>query len=313
MRKGSNLWNEKTKAVLKIRANILIAAREWFDQHGYVEVHGPTIIPAVGDCPSSFEIKYFNKKAFLAQGLQPYARSFVASFRKIYTIAPTFRAEKLRNRRHLTEYWRIEVAQQCDLNGIIGTQEKLFTHICYGLLNGSGEELECLGRRTKDLARVKPPFPKLTYDEAIDILQKDGFNVLWGQMIDWELENHLSQKFDAPFFITEFPVSNTTFFFKSQADKPELTLSDDLIAPKGCGEVCSGGQMIDEKKGLLRKMEEEKVEKSSQDWYLNFVQVGSVPHSGFVVGIERVVQWICGLANIKKATAFPRTFDSFYP
>jgi asparaginyl-tRNA synthetase len=310
---GSSLRNEKNKAVLRIRAKVLGASREWFDRHGYVEVHGPTIIPSVGDCPSSFEIKYFNKKAFLTQGLQPYARSFVAGLGKIYTIAPTFRAEKLRNIRHLAEYWRIEVAQQCDLNAIINAQESLFTHICNSLSKKAEAELECLGRGTKDWARVKPPFPQLTYDETIDILQKDGFNISWGQVIDWELENHLSQKFDVPFFITAFPAGIDTFFFKSYVDKPELTLSDDLIAPEGYGEVCGGGQLIDEKTVLLRKMEEEKIEKSSQVWYMNFVQVDSVTHSGFVVGVERVVQWICGLATIKKATAFPRTFDSIYP
>jgi asparaginyl-tRNA synthetase len=307
------LFNEKTIAVLKVRACLLDVARCWFKENDYLEVQGPTIIPAVGNWPSYFEVKYFDKKAYLAQGLQPYATTFASGLGKVYTIAPTFRAEKMKTKRHLTEYWRIEVAQQCDFNGMIDTQEKLFTHICHCLLDGAGEDLKYLGCKTKDLASVKRPLPRLTYDEAIDILQKDGLNVSWGQVIDWYLENHLSRKFNVPFFITEFPISNTTFFFKSHVDKPELTLSDDLIAPRGYGEVGGGGQMIEEKTVLLRRMEEERIEKSSQDWYMNFVRVGSVPHSGFAIGVERAIQWICGLTTIKKATAFPRTFDSIYP
>src|SRR3990170_4545545 len=150
-----NFRSEKNTAVMKIRAQVLSAAREWFDQHGYIEVQGPTIIPAVGDWPGSFEVKYFDKKAYLTQGLQPYANAFVASLGKIYTIAPTFRAEKLRTRRHLTEYWRIEVAQQCDLDTIIGIQEELVTHICHSLSKEAVEELKCLNRHVKDIIKVQ--------------------------------------------------------------------------------------------------------------------------------------------------------------
>lgn len=310
---GRNLRSEKLKAALKIRAQVLCAAREWFDQHGYVEVQGPTIIPAVGDWPGSFEVKYFDKKAYLTQGLQPYANAFVASLGKIYTIAPTFRAEKLRTRRHLTEYWRIEVAQQCELDTIIGIQEELLAHICHGLSKEATKALKCFNRSVKDLAKVQTPFQRLTYDEAVDMLQKDGFNVLWGQKLDWELENHLSKKCDRPFFILKFPVGIETFFHKSDPKKPELTLSVDLLAPEGYGEIGGGGQMIDEKRVLLQKMAEEKIEQDDQKWYMNFMQFDSVPQSGFVMGLERLIQWICKLVYIKEASAFPRLSDSIYP
>jgi len=299
---------------MKVRAKLLDAARWWFNRNDYTEVHGPTIIPAAGDRPSSFEVKYFDKKAYLTQGLQPYADAFMASLGKIYTIAPAFRAEKSRTRRHLTEYWRIEAATpQCDLDGIIRIQEELVTHICHSLSKEAIEELKCLRRHVKDLIKVQTPFPRLTYDEVIEMLQRDEFNVSWGLEMNWELENNLSLRFNQPFFITEFPIGIETFFYKSHPKRPELTLSVDLLAPEGYGEIGSGGQMIDEKEVLLKKMAEEKIEPGDQRWYMDLRQYGSVPHSGFVIGLERLVQWICKLKHIREASAFPRLFDSIYP
>jgi asparaginyl-tRNA synthetase len=310
---GDRNLSEKGRAILKIRAKVLDAARYWLNQHEYIEVHGPTIIPAVGDWPGSFEVKYFDKKAYLTQGLQPYANAFVANLGKIYTIAPAFRAEKLRTRRHLTEYWRIEVAQQCELDTIIGVQEQLVAHICCSLSKEAIGELKCLSRRVEDLVKVQTPFPRLTYEEVIDMLQRDGFNISWGQNLDWELENHLSLRFNQPFFITDFPVGIQTFFYKSHPKRDELTLSVDLLAPEGYGEIAGGGQMIDEKEVLLKKMMEENIEPEDQQWYMNLMQYGSIPYSGFVIGLERLIQWICTLVHIKEASAFPRLLDSVYP
>jgi asparaginyl-tRNA synthetase len=310
---GSYFRSEKNKAIMKIRAKLLDAARCWLNQHDYVEVHGPTIVPAVGDWPGSFEIKYFDKKAYLTQGLQPYADIFVASFGKIYTIAPSFRAEKLRTKRHLTEYWRIEVAQQCDLYTIIGIQEELLVHICRNLSEEAREELKCLRRPVEDLTNVQSPFLRLTYDEVIDILQRDEFGISWGQKIDWESEKRLSLRFNRPFFITEFPIGIQTFFYKSHPKKPGITLSVDLLAPEGYGEIAGGGQMIDEKKVLLKKMTEEKIEPGDQRWYMSLRRYGAFPSSGFVIGLERLIQWICKLEYIGEASAFPRLPDNIYP
>jgi asparaginyl-tRNA synthetase len=310
---GNNLQSEKSKAVMKIRAKLLDAARWWLSQHDYVEVHGPTIIPAVGDWPCSFEVRYFDKKAYLTQGLQPYANAFVASLGKIYTIAPTFRAEKLRTKRHLTEYWRIEVAQQCELDTIIGIQEELVAHICHSVSEEAVEMLRCFNRSVKDLAKVQTPFFRLTYDEAIDMLQRDGLNISWGQKLDWELENHLSLRFNQPFFIIKFPIGIQTFFHKSDPEKPELTLSADLLAPEGYGEIGSGAQRITEKEVMLKKMTEENVDPADQRWCMNFMQRNPAPHSGFSMGLERLIQWICKLGQIKEATAFPRLYDTVYP
>jgi asparaginyl-tRNA synthetase len=307
------MFDAKTIAILKIRAKLLYAARYWLNQNDYVEVHGPTIIPAVGDWPGSFEVKYFDKKAYLTQGLQPYANAFVANLGKIYTIAPAFRAEKLTTKRHLTEYWRIEVAQKCDLKTIIEVQEELVAHICHGLSKEATGELKHLKRSVEDLAKVQTPFPVLTYDKTIEILQEDGFDIQWGQQIEWDLENHLSNKYNQPFFITEFPIGIQTFFYKSHPKRQELTLSVDLLAPEGYGEISGGGQMIDQKEELLKKMAEEKIEPSDQQWYMNLAQYCSVPHSGFMMGLERLIQWICKLEHIKEASAFPRLPDSIYP
>jgi asparaginyl-tRNA synthetase len=310
---GSYFRSEKNKAIMKIRAKLLDAARCWLNSHDYVEVHGPTLIPAVGDWPGSFEVKYFDKKAYLTQGLQPYANAFVESLGKIYTIAPTFRAEKLRTNRHLTEYWRIEVAQKCYFDAIIGVQEELVTHICHNLATGATEELKHVKRPVKTMIEIDTPFQRLTYDEAIDLLQRDGFNVSWGQKLDWELENHLSLRFNRPFFIVKFPIGIETLFHKSDPKKPELTLSVDLLAPEGYGEISSGLQIITEKELISKKMIEENIDPADQLWYMNLMQCDSVPHSGFAMGLERLIQWICKLAHIKEATAFPRLYDSYFP
>ena len=307
------MFDKKKLAVLKIRSKLIGAARNWLDQNGYVEVQGPTMIPAIGEWAGHFEVKYFDKKAYLAQGLHPYSNAFVASLGKIYTIAPTFRAEKSRTVRHLTEYWRIEVAQNCSCEIAIENQEKLLTHISHSLLAAAKEDLSYLNRSVKDLQKVETPFPRLSYDEVVDVLQKDRFSIAWGQRIDWQLENHLSLKFQQPFFITDFPTSTETLFFKSNPGKPELTLSFDLLAPGGYGEIGGGGQMVDKEKLMLRKMAEEKIEQNDQEWYMNLMRPASSPQSGFAIGIERLLQWICELGNIKEATAFPRSYDTLYP
>ena len=309
----SKTLNKRTVAILKIRAKVLDAARFWLKQNEYIEVHGPTIMPAVGDWPSSFEIKHFGQKAYLAQGLQPYDTAFVASLGKVYTIAPTFRAEKLDTQRHLTEYWRIEVAQKGKLATMIQSEEELVANICQNLSKEPAETLSSFSRSAKDLEKVKPPFPKLTYDEAVNTLQKDGFEIFWGQKLSWQMEKHISQKFKIPFFITKFPMSIETYFHETDPEAPELTLSADLIAPEGYGELSSGAQRIAERKALSKKMTEENIDPADQEWYLNFMQSGAFPYSGFAIGLERLIQWIAKLMDIKEATAFPRSYADIYP
>jgi asparaginyl-tRNA synthetase len=307
------MFNEKTIAILKIRDSLLNAARCWFKENGYFEVQGPTIIPAVGNWPSYFEIKYFDKKAYLAQGLQPYATTFASSLGKVYTIAPTFRAEKLKTKRHLTEYWRIEVAQKCCLDTLLEFEEQLIAHVCQSIAKHMPQTLKCLNRSAKDFAKVQAPFPRITYDEVVELLQRGCFEVNWGQKISWEMEKHLSLKFNSPFYITRFPLGSETFFSKLDPNRPELTLSADLLAPEGYGEIGSSLQRITERKVLSQKMAEENIDPVDQRWYTTFFQRENLPQSGFAIGIERLIQWICGIAHIRETAAFPRLYDSIYP
>lgn len=307
------MFGKKTLAVLKVRAKLLQVARCWLSQNDYIEVHGPTIIPAVGDWPGYFEVKYFDKKAYLTQGLQPYANAFVAGLGKIYSIASAFRAEKVVSKRHLTEFLRIEVAQECDFKTIIEVQEDFVANICQGLSAEAVGTLKVFNRSVESLANVKKPFPRITYDEVVDTLQRNGFEIWWGQKLDWEMEKHLSLKFNQPFFITRFPISIETFFHKSDPENPELTLSVDLLAPEGFGEISSGLEMITEKEVILKKMAEENIDPLDQQWYMSFMRCDSVPYSVFAIGLERLIQWICKLAYIRDATAFPRIYDNYFP
>jgi len=307
------MFDEKAVAVAKIRAKVLHAARCWLDQNNYIEVHGPTLIPAVGDWPGYFEVKYFDKNAYLTQGLEPYSNVFLAGLGRVYTIAPTFRAEKLKTPRHLAEFWRLEVAQQCDFEKIIQVQEELLSHVCCVLLREAREELKYVGRRETDLVKVRLPFPKLTYEEAVDKLQNDGLAISWGQRLDGEAENHLSLRFDRPFFVTEFPIDSQTLFCKPHPQKSGVTFSVDLFPPEGYGEISSGAQVISEKKALRELMTEENIDVGDQEWQLALMQDCPDSHSAFAIGIERLIQWICRLKNIREASAFPRALNDFYP
>lgn len=308
------LQDQRKSAILKVRAKLLNSARVWFNHHCFTEVQGPTLIPASGEWAGHFKVNYFGKKVYLTQGLQPYADTFVANLGKIYTIAPTFRAEKLNTQRHLTEYWRIEAAApKCGVAGIIRIQEELVTHICHSLAEEAKEELKFLRRNVENLLKVKTPFPRMTYDQAIEMLQEDNDGIFWGAPLDWELERNISFRFNQPFFVTDFPVSIETFFYAPNTQRSELSLSADLLAPEGYGEIGGGGQMIVKKELLLKKMAEEKIESADQRWYIDLRQLDSVPHSGFIIGLERFIQWLCKLEHIKEASAFPRLPDDIYP
>jgi asparaginyl-tRNA synthetase len=309
-----DLQDGKKRAVLKVRAKVFNSARCWFNSHGFTEVQGPTLMPATGERPNHFEVNYFEEKACLAQGLHPYTYGFVASLGNVYTVAPTFRAEKTRSSRHLTEYWRIETAAPNNtLDDIVKVQEELLSHVCSHLSKEAQKELAFLGRNIEDLAAVKPQFPRITYDRAIEVLQEAGFEVFWGEPLRWELEKALSFQFSQPFFVTDFPVSGERLLYKANVECPELTFTADLLAPQGYGEIGGGGQMIWDKKVILKKMAEAEIDSADQQWFMNLRQLGTCPYSGFTIGIERFIQWLCKLEHIKEATAFPRLPDSIYP
>jgi len=302
------MFSEEVLLILRIRATLVDAARCWLNQNGYVEVHGPTLIPEIGCSPSHFEVSYFGKKACLSQGLQPYANYFVSGFSKVYTIAPTFRAEVRKTKRHLSEFWRIEVTQCSDLDAMLLAEEELVVQICRKLAKTTCEESRVAESVRENLACIDKPFPKITYDEAVNLLKTDGFDIQWGARIDWQMEHHLSLKFEKPFFIRDFPLSPQTIFYKAHPDRPELTLSADLIAPEGYGEISGCVQFVDDQREMMERMKQEKIGLRGRNWYGDFMRANVAPQSGFILGIERMLQWICRCEKITDVTAFPRGF-----
>ncbi len=304
--------SNRIQAILKIRAAALASCRSWLDSQGYTEVQGPIIIPDVGERPRSFEVNYFSKKAYLSQGLQPYSDSLLEMFGRVYTVAPTFRAEPLKDNRHLAEFWRIEVgASNLDINGLILVLEDMISNCCAVLVRDKAEELRQLSR-IDDLLLVHSPFLKLSYDKAIELLQQSGSRVNWGAPLSRENERRLSLMFDNPFFVRDFPVSGENFLYKFCPDRPELSLCADLLAPRGYGEIAGGGEATVKKSDLLKKLNEMQIESADRRWFLGLRRFGDCPQSGFAVGVERLVQWICGLPDVKDAVAFPRAYGRSY-
>ena len=312
-----HLWlrSEKMQAMLKIRSKIIEATREWFLKRGYIEFQSPIMITAACEGGSTlFELKYFDRKAYLTQSWQLYAEAAIASAGKIFTIAPSFRAEKSRTRRHLTEYWHIETEEPwCDLKCIMKVMEGLVTHILHKLAKELPKELKIFGRDPKELLRIKPPFKGITYDEATRMLKKEGIKVDYGEDLTWQQQKALSFKFKGPFFITHFPKSAKAFYHKPDPKKPEVTLSADLQAPEGYGELIGGGQRIHDLDELLKRIKEEKLKVKDYQWYVELRKFGSVPHAGFGLGLERLIMWICKLDHIRDAIPFPRTLTRIYP
>jgi len=312
-----HLWirSKKMQTILRIRSKMLEAAREWFKLNGYTEFQAPTLITAACEGGSTlFGVKYFDREAYLTQSWQLYAEAAIASLGRIYTIAPSFRAEKSRTRRHLTEYWHLEVEiPWCDLNCIMKIEEELLTHICHTLYREVPKELSALRKDPEELLRIQLPFKRITYDEAVEILQKEDVDFEWGDDLGWVEEKQLTLKFESPFFVTHYPAGVKAFYHKPDPKRPEVTLSADLLAPEGYGEITGGGQRIDDLNELLARMKEGNLNPDDYKWYIDLRRYGSVPHSGFGLGVERTLAWICKLEHIRDAVAFPRLINRVYP
>ena len=307
--------NDKMRSILRVRAVALSAVREWFDRHSFTEVHVPTLTSAAVEGGATlFEVKYFDQKAYLTQSWQLYAEALIASIGSIYTVAPSFRAEKSRTRRHLTEYWHVEAeAPWCDLNCIIEVEEQLLSHIVATLVEKCKTELALFERKLEDLEKVKPPFERVTYDQAFKMIGDEKSGIKWGDDLGYEQEKLLTVKFDRPFFVTHYPKKAKAFYHMPDPSNPEVTLSVDCLAPEGYGEITGGGQRIEEYDALLARIREEGLDPKSYEWYLDLRKFGSVTHSGFGLGLERVVSWVCKLDHIRDAIAFPRLINRIYP
>ena len=307
--------SKKMQTILRVRALLIEEARHWLKDQGYLEVQVPTLVSAAVEGGSTlFEVKYFDEKAYLTQSWQLYAEAMIASLGKIYTIAPSFRAEKSRTRRHLTEYWHLELEEPwLDLQGLIKVEEELLLHICHQAAAQAPEELKELGRDSKELADLKAPLPTITYDRAVELIRRSDSTFEWGTDLGYNQEKVLTKEFTTPFFVTHYPKGVKAFYHMPDPKRPEVTLSVDLLAPEGYGEITGGGQRIHDYEQLMQRICEEHLNPEDYSWYLDLRKYGTVPHSGFGMGIERTVAWICKLKHIRDATAFPRLMNRIRP
>ena len=307
--------SKKMQTILRMRALLIEEARSWLRDHEYMEVQVPTLVSAAVEGGSTlFEVKYFDEKAYLTQSWQLYAEAMIASLGKIYTVAPSFRAEKSRTRRHLTEYWHLELEEPwLDLEGLIKVEEELLLHICHQVASRAPDELRELGRKPDELAALEPHFPTITYDRAVELIQKFDSSFEWGTDLGYNQEKILTKDFTTPFFVTHYPKGVKAFYHMPDPKRPEVTLSVDLLAPEGYGEITGGGQRIHDYDQLMQRINEEHLNPEHYSWYLDLRKYGTVPHSGFGMGIERALAWICGLKHIRDASAFPRLMNRIRP
>ena len=312
-----HLWlrSERQQAILKIRERVIRAAREFLQDDGYMLVDSPIISGAAGEGASGlFEIDYFDTKAYLAQTGQLYAEAAAAAFGKVYCFGPTFRAEKSKTRRHLTEFWMLEPEVAFfDHEDNMDLQERLICHIVASVLEHCRGELAVLERDVSKLENVKAPFHHLQYDEAIEMLHRLGSETPYGSDLGNEDETILTQQFDRPLFIENYPKKVKAFYMKEHPDNPDLVLCDDLLAPEGYGEIIGGSQREDSYDRLLARIREEGLPEEPYDWYLDLRRYGTFVHSGFGMGIERVVAWVAGLQHIREAIPWPRTIYRIKP
>lgn len=305
----------KPLAMMRLRARLIDEARRWLTDHGYLEVQMPIIVNAAVEGGSTlFEVKYFDQKAYLTQSWQLYAEAMIPSVGKIFTLAPSFRAEKSRTRRHLTEYWHLEVEEPwLELDGLMRMEEQLMSHMVRGLREKMPEELKLVGREPSQLTNVEIPFPRITYDEAVSLIQKTRPDFEWGTDMGWEEEKIVTESFETPFFVSHFPKGIKAFYHMPDPKNPKVTLSTDLLAPEGFGEITGGGQRIHDLKQLLDRIKEDGLNADDYKWYVELRRYGTVPHSGFGMGIERTLAWICKLEHIRDTIAFPRLINRVYP
>jgi asparaginyl-tRNA synthetase len=312
-----HLWirNEKMQAIIRLRSGLMAEARRWLVDHGYLEVQVPILVNAAVEGGSTlFSVKYFDQKAYLSQSWQLYAEAMIASVGKIFTVAPSFRAEKSRTRRHLTEYWHLEVeAPWLELDGLMDLEEELVAHMCTEVAGKMPNELRLLGRDIDQISQLKPPFPRITYTQAVEKIKHKMPSFKWGQDLGYEEEKVLTEEFHSPFFVSGYPKGVKAFYHMPDPKDPKVTLSVDLLAPEGYGEITGGGQRIHMISQLLTRIKEENLNPADYKWYTELRRFGTVPHSGFGMGIERTVAWVCGLEHIRDAIPFPRLINRIYP
>jgi len=313
-----HLWlrSPRQRAILRIRHTVIDSARKFFDDQGFTLLDAPILTPSSCEGTTTlFETDYFgNRKAFLSQSGQLYMEAGAMAFGKVYCCGPTFRAEKSKTRRHLTEFWMIEPEIAfADLGTIMGLAEGLILAIVEAVLKTRQPELQILKRDVTKLEQIQPPFHVLRYDEALQILRDAGESIVWGQDFGGGHETMISNHFDKPVLIHRYPAETRAFYMKNDPDRPEVALCMDVLAPEGYGEIIGGGQREDVPDILEQKIQQAELPAEDFAWYVDLRRYGSVPHAGFGLGIERTVAWICGLEHVREAIPFPRLLDRLHP
>ncbi len=323
-----HLWirSQLQWAVLRVRATVIRAIRDWLDDHGFVNMDTPILTPAACEGTSTlFETDYFGQPAYLAQSGQLYNEANIYSFGRVYCFGPTFRAEKSKTRRHLTEFWMVEPETAfCDLDQLMEIGEQFVSHIVHTCLQERAAELELLGRDTGRLEQVKPPFPRISYDQALEMLAqireqaedeelKELLKIEWGEDFGSPHETELTKRFEKPVFVYGYPTQAKAFYMEPWPGRPEVSKSTDLLAPEGYGEIIGGSERISDPDLLLQRLEEWNLPRQAFEWYIDLRKYGSVPHSGFGLGVERTVTWICGLDHLRETISFPRMLNYVYP
>ncbi|MGN1402466.1 MAG: asparagine--tRNA ligase [Bacillus sp. (in: firmicutes)] len=313
-----HLWlrSKRQHAVMKIRNEIIRATYEFFNEQGFVKVDPPIL---TGSSPEGttelFATKYFDEDAYLSQSGQLYMEAAAMALGKVFSFGPTFRAEKSKTRRHLIEFWMIEPEMAfVEFEENLEVQEQYVSHIVQSVLKHCETELKALGRDTSKLEQIKAPFPRISYDDAIKFLHEKGFDdIVWGDDFGAPHETAIAEAFDKPVFITHYPKDLKPFYMQPAADRDDVVLCADLIAPEGYGEIIGGSERIHDYDLLLENIQKHELSEDAYKWYMELRKYGSVPHSGFGLGLERTVAWISGVEHVRETIPFPRLLNRLYP
>ncbi|MBR7795583.1 MAG: asparagine--tRNA ligase [Bacillota bacterium] len=313
-----HLWlrSKKQHAVMKIRNEIIRATYQFFNENGYVKIDPPILTGSSAEGTTElFHTKYFDEEAYLSQSGQLYMEAAAMAFGKVFSFGPTFRAEKSKTRRHLIEFWMIEPEMAfVDHQESLEIQENYVSFVVQSVLENCKLELQVLERDTEKLEKVKAPFPRISYDDAIDLLKDKGFtDIEWGEDFGAPHETAIAESFDKPVFITNYPAEIKAFYMKPDPNRSDVVLCADLIAPEGYGEIIGGSQRIDDLELMKERYEQHDLTGEAYKWYLELRQYGSVPHSGFGLGLERTVAWISGVDHVRETIPFPRLLNRLYP
>lgn len=316
LRDVRHLWlrSRRMNLVMRVRSEVFKFTHEFFKKQEFIEVTPPMFITSACEGGSTlFGLKYFDQNMYLTQSAQLYLEILIYALEKVYCIAPSFRAEKSRTIRHLTEYWHIEAEQAfADMDDLMRLEEELLTYVCHRTAETCEAEFAELGANISKLTAVKTPFPRITYTEAIEKLKAKGLKIEWGDDMGYEEEKALAEDYGKPFFVYDYPKQIKAFYCKVHRDNPQLAMSTDILVPR-IGEISTGGAREDDKQRLIERLLELGLQEKDYDWYIDLRRYGTVPHVGFGMGLERVLEWMLDLENIIDTIPFPRTTRRFYP